>query len=130
MAKTTTNGPDSPAGMPAGLVVRIQPDAGELDFSNVPSTLPTQAGALADAVPLAAVLSDALFGEVIDLSDMIPQFWSDLDHEGTAPTTSPQSLASATGFLPSEGTGPAAPHDFSVLNILYDEESLTAGHSL
>lgn len=125
----TTSETDNAGGTPVELVVDASAGL-ELDLSTLPSALPLPTVGTTDAMPLDTVLSEALFGEVIDISDLIPQFWSNEGHEGTAPATSPESLASATDLSWENSADLAIPHDHAVLNILYDDGDLTGGNAL
>lgn len=73
MAKTTTNGTDNSPGIPAELLVAVGADAGELDLSNLSSLLLAPLPVpLAEPVALGDILADAVFGDEVDISDLLP----------------------------------------------------------
>jgi hypothetical protein len=95
-------------------------------------------GALSLAFPQAAdaglgsefalgdLLSDMLFGEVIDISDLIPQLLSPPDDAAGLPST--DSIAAQT-FASADGADilATAGHASATLTILYDADPLAAG---
>ena len=83
-----------------------QPEAGEVAFGDL--------------------LSDALFGEVIDISDLIPQVLSS-SADAAAPGTSAAGTAGPTQpGLTHSGDIPAAAGEAAVLTILYDDGLLAS----
>ena len=89
--------------------------------------LPRPAEAGTDELALNGLLSDALFGEVIDISDLIPMVLSP-----SADAASPQSAAGAVdiGFGGQEAGDIAAAAGNGALTILYDEDILALGGTI
>jgi hypothetical protein len=93
-------------------------------------------GALASALPqpeagelaLDGLLSDALFGEVIDISDLIPRVLSSWAEAATQPVTD----AAGTGFGGQDAgeVAVAANQVAGVLTILYDDDILASGGAI
>lgn len=87
--------------------------------------LPQPAG---NEIALGDVLSDALFGEVIDISDLIPSVLSPSAEAGPQPVSD----SAVTGFsAPHAGdVAAAAGHAAGMLTILYDEDILASDRAI
>ena len=84
--------------------------------------LPQTAGvAAAGEIALDGLLSDALFGEVIDISDLIPRLLPTDDM--VTPQVAPAD-AGALAFILPDGDGLAASHAAAALTIFYDDDIL------
>jgi hypothetical protein len=88
--------------------------------------LPQQTEAPANELDLGDLLSDALFGEVIDISDLIPRLLSP-SHETAAFVPPPVEAMTVQEFGLSDSAGTlAAQGHTAALTILYDEDVLAA----
>ena len=67
------------------------------------------------------LLSEALFGEVIDISELIPRLLSPL--QGTAAPPATEAMTAQEFGLP-DGADITAAHAATALTILYDEDIL------
>ena len=119
MAASTTSDL-SPGDISPELVPVVEPGALALAFSQ-----PADAG-LSSELALGDLLSDALFGEVIDISDLIPRLMPQPGDPAIQPVTDPvaahEFAAVDTADL-SVTTGHAA----APLTILYDDDMLEGG---
>ena len=105
--------------VPPELVPVIGPGAAAL-------ALPQPAGA--DKAVLDDLLSDALFGEVIDISELIPRVLS-----SSAGTAGPQLLdaeTTAAEFGMHDGGDAAASPGHAAMTILYDDDMLALGGTI
>jgi hypothetical protein len=95
-----------------------------VDVSAPAAALPQPAGAAAGDIALGDILSDTLFGEVIDISDLIPA----LSAEAAIPgLPEPTGAVGPGGIgLPDGGEFPATTHLDAGLSILYDEDILAS----
>jgi hypothetical protein len=119
MNKTSDTPQPSNSGEPSPELVPA-PDLGSLILADVGYA----ADASADDLSLGNLLSDVLFGEVIDISDLIPR----LSPEAAAPGIGAMEMAAATDpGVADGGDALAAPADTGVLTILYDDDLLASG---
>ena len=86
-------------------------------------TLPQPAGASGDELALGDLLSDALFGEVIDISDLVPRMLSQPTETAASLTLSIDPAAEA---VPSLGEALTLPSHAEALTILYDDDILAS----
>jgi hypothetical protein len=90
-------------------------------------TLPSRADALGGEPPLGDLLSDALFGEVIDISDLIPSVFS----VPVEKTVRGAAEAGTAEFGLADGSDiPVATEYAAVLTILYDDDILASGDTI
>ena len=114
----------------------LSPDASNLSPELVPVVesgaqgLPQAAGSGSDELVLGDLLADALFGEVIDISDLIPRM---LSPSGAAETAAPgvdvlgmpqSSLGAGEDVLVAVG------HHGAALTILYDDDILVSDKTI
>jgi hypothetical protein len=85
------------------------------------SLLRSNGNGAADKIALGDVLADALFGEVIDISDLISQVLTTVDSARPLPVDA-AGLSQVDGGCICAATGQDV-----VLTILYDDDILTSG---
>ena len=108
--------------------------ASELVLVAEPGTLSQllqcSAGAEASGdIALGGLLSDALFGEVIDISDLIPRVLSSSADAVTSGVSAVNVVEPMQSGL-NDGDVLAAPGEATVLTILYDDDMLALGGTI
>ena len=81
-------------------------------------------------IALGDLLADALFGEVIDISDLIPRVLSSSADAATPGISAASSAGSMQSGLTDGGDNLAAAGEAMVLTILYDDDILTSGGTI
>ena len=117
---TSTTSDLSPGDISPELVPVVEPGALALAFSQ-----PADAG-LGSELALGDLLSDALFGEVIDISDLIPRLLSPSGEAVTPQVPPAETMAAQELGLPDGADILAAQGHAAVLTIFYDEDLLAA----
>ena len=120
------DGTDNASGKEAG----VSPLASLVDVGVLEVELTDYAGPAPDAIVQSAalgdLLADALFGEVIDISDLIPQVLSSSADAATPGTSAAGTAGPTQPGLTDSGDILAAAGEAAVLTILYDDGLLAS----
>lgn len=107
---------------PLAPVVDMGPWYAEADLADLPTLAPSPVPVI-DQAALGEILADSLFGEVIEISDLIPQ----LLHVDTGLASAPDELAEVPAKLPAADTDCDIFAASVPFTILFEEDG-SSGH--